>query len=66
MAIDLLRLRANEAERLAYIEGFPLTAKLFARLADLQKAIGEATAEIEALGDELTVLRYDRDNRGFD
>lgn len=65
MAIDLLKLRAEEAERLAYIEGFPSTAKLFARLSDLQKAIGEALAEIEELGDELTVLRYERDHEGM-
>ena len=35
--IDLLRLPASEAERLAYAEGFTGTAELFARIVDLEQ-----------------------------
>lgn len=34
--IDLLKLEAPEAERLAYSEGFPMAAQLFARIAYLE------------------------------
>lgn len=34
--IDLTKLQANEAERLAYIKGFPMAAELFARIAELE------------------------------
>lgn len=47
--IDLMALPAPEAERLAYAEGFANTARLFARIDDLQHALGKATAEIENL-----------------
>lgn len=59
MPIDLLNMPAADAERLAYAEGFPGTAKLFARIADLQEALGKATAEIEQLRDALTVADYE-------
>lgn len=49
MPLDLMTLPATEAEALAYAEGFTGTARLFARIADLQKALGEAVAEIESL-----------------
>ena len=57
MPLDLMTLPAPEAERLAYSEGFTDTAKLFGRIADLQKALGEATSEIEELRQELKFLR---------
>lgn len=60
MPLDLMNMPAEEAEALAYAEGFPGTARLFARIADLQKALGESVAEIEALKDELTVTRWER------
>jgi len=47
--IDFMKLPAAEAEALAYAEGFTGTAALFARIADLQKALGEAVNEIEQL-----------------
>ena len=56
MPIDLMNLPAGEAERLAYAEGFPGTARLFARIADMQRALGDATAEIETLKDEICAL----------
>lgn len=62
--IHLLSLPAAEAEALAYAEGFTDTAKLFARIADLQKALGEAIARAESLEEDLRaaqfVNRYER------
>lgn len=51
--IDLQKIPAQDAERIAYAEGYTGTAALFARIADLQRALGEATAEIEELRAEL-------------
>lgn len=56
MPLDLMTLPAHEAERLAYAEGFTNTAALFARLADLQRALGEATAEIHELQNQICAL----------
>lgn len=58
--INLETLTAPEAERLAYAEGYPGTARLFARIADLQKALGEATNEIEQLKTDLYAARHER------
>jgi hypothetical protein len=44
--LDLMTLPAPDAERLAYAEGFEKTAALFARIDDLQRALGAATAEL--------------------
>lgn len=60
MPLDLMTLPAPEAERLAYAEGFPGTARLFARIADLQKALGEAVAEIDQLKTDLHAARHER------
>jgi len=46
MPLDLMTLPAPDAERLAYMEGFKGTASLFARLDDLQRALGAATADL--------------------
>ena len=54
--LDLMKLPAPDAERLAYAEGFTGTAELFARLADMQKALGDATAEIVTLREALAEL----------
>lgn len=59
MLLDLETLTAPEAERLAYAEGYPGTARLFARIADLQKALGEAVAEIESLKNTRDQLQTD-------
>lgn len=59
MPLDLMTLPADEAEALAYAEGFTGTARLFARIADLQKALGEAVAEIESLKNTLDQLEAD-------
>ena len=60
MPLDLDKLTAPEAERLAYAEGYPGTARLFARIADLQKALGEATNEIDQLKTDLYAARHER------
>ena len=36
--IDLLKLPASDAERIAYAEGFTMAAELFARIAELEHA----------------------------
>lgn len=54
--LDLMKLPAAGAERLAYAEGFAGTAALFARLADMQRALGEATAEIHELQNQVCAL----------
>lgn len=59
MPLDLMTLPAPEAERLAYAEGFTGTARLFARIADLQKSLGEAVAEIESLKNTRDQLETD-------
>ena len=50
--IDLLKLEAPEAERIAYSEGFTMAAELFARIAELE-------AERDALEEELDEARAD-------
>tara|TARA_R110000868_G_scaffold202433_1_gene450160 strand:- start:1038 stop:1256 length:219 start_codon:yes stop_codon:yes gene_type:complete len=57
--INLENLTAAESERLAYIEGFAGTARQFARLDDLQRALGQAVAEIESLKNEKDQLQTD-------
>lgn len=59
MPLDLMKLPAAEAEALAYSEGFTGTASLFARIADLQRALGETLAELESLKNERDQLRQD-------
>ena len=49
MSINLENLTATEAEALAYAEGFPGTARQFARIADLQRALGQAVAALEEI-----------------
>lgn len=50
--IDLLKLEAPEAERIAYSEGFTMAAELFARIAELE-------AERDALAEELEQAEAD-------
>lgn len=67
MPLNLETLPAREAEALAYAEGFAGTARLFARLDDLQRALGETLAELESLKNErdqllqdLEILKFER------
>lgn len=64
--IVLSNLPAREAESLAYSEGFINTAQLFARIDDLQRALGEAVNEIEQLKTDLHAARYGRAYLGTD
>jgi len=45
--IDLLRLEAPEAERIAYAEGFTMAAELFARIAELEAERDQLAEELE-------------------
>ena len=56
--IHLENLPAGEAERLAYAEGFAGTARLFARIDELQRALGDATARIEDLEADLRAAQF--------
>lgn len=64
--INLENLTATEAEALAYAEGYTGTARLFARIDDLQRALGQAVAEIEQLKTDLHAARYERAFLGAD
>lgn len=54
MPIDLTRLSPDEAERLAYTEGFPMAAQLFARIADATEV-----AHLQEILDAITVAAED-------
>jgi len=47
--INLENLTATEAEALAYAEGFTGTARMFGRIADLQRALGQAVAALDEI-----------------
>ena len=57
--IDLLRLEAPEAERLAYAEGFPMAAQLFARIADLEAERDALESALDDARDE-SLERWER------
>lgn len=60
MPLNLENLPAREAEALAYVEGFTGTARLFARIDELQRALGQALADIEELRQDLSIARHER------
>jgi hypothetical protein len=62
--INLENLTATEAEALAYAEGFTGTAKLFARIADLQRALGQAVAALEAIAESTSDTMNAKQRRG--
>ena len=64
--IDLTRLPAAEAERLAYAEGFTGTAALFARIAALEAENKTLEQELEILRDDLYTARHERAYGGAD
>lgn len=51
--IDLLKLEAPEAERIAYAEGFTMAAELFARIAELEAERDQLAEELEKAKDEV-------------
>ncbi len=48
----------DELERAAYARGDVTVAGLLARIADLQAALGRATAQIESLEEDLRAAQY--------
>lgn len=50
--IDLLKIPASDAERIAYAEGFTMAAVLFARIADLESERDALRAELEDIPSE--------------
>jgi len=62
--INLENLTATEAEALAYSEGFTGTARLFARIDNLQRALGQAVAALEAIAESNSDTMNARQRRG--
>jgi len=62
--INLENLTATEAEALAYFEGFPGTARLFARIDELQRALGQAVAALEAIAESNSDTMNAKQRRG--
>ena len=58
--IDLTRLPAAEAERLAYAEGFTGTAELFARIAALEAERDSLQTQVEQLQEDLYIAKHER------
>lgn len=56
MPLDLMTLPPEEAERLAFAEGFTGTAALFARLADAEQERDKLAEEVESLRDDVCAL----------
>lgn len=51
--IDLTKIPASDAERIAYAEGFTMAAELFARIAELKRAAYALLGELNVLGGDL-------------
>lgn len=63
--IDLLRLEAPEAERIAYAEGFTMAAELFARIAELEAERDQLAEELEKAQDaaaEDSLTHWEKEN----
>lgn len=63
--IDLLRLEAPEAERIAYAEGFTMAAELFARIAELEAERDQLAEELEKAqdaADDDSLERWENEN----
>ena len=56
MPLDLMTMPPEEAERLAYAEGFAGTAALFARLTDAERERDALAEEVESLRDQVCAL----------
>ena len=56
MPLDLMTMPPEEAERLAYAEGFTQTAALFGRLADAERERDALAEEVESLRDQVCSL----------
>ena len=65
MPLDLLKLEAPEAERIAYAEGFTMAAELFARIAELEAERDQLAEELEKAKDEAaedSLARWENEN----
>lgn len=60
--IDLLKIPASDAERIAYAEGFTMAAELFARIEDLEAINLKLTQENEILRDELADAKWSEES----
>lgn len=60
--IDLLKIPANDAERIAYAEGFTMAAELFARIEELEAINLKLTQENEILRDELADAKWSEES----
>src|SRR5574343_1320401 len=61
MPLDLLKLEADEAERIAYAEGSTMTAELFARIAELEAERDALAEELEKAA-EASLARWEHEN----
>jgi hypothetical protein len=57
--IDLLKLPASDAERIAYAEGFTMAAQLFKRIDELEAINLKLTQENEILRDQLEDAKWE-------
>ena len=62
MHLDLMTMPPEEAERLAYAEGFTGTATLFGRLADAERERDTLAKEVETLREERDDLERELSN----
>ena len=51
--IDLLKIPASDAERIAYAEGFTMAAELFARIAELEAERDDLIGKLEEAQDQI-------------
>jgi hypothetical protein len=56
--IDLLKIPASDAERIAYAEGFTMAAELFKRIDELEALNLALTQENEILRDQLVDAKW--------
>ena len=66
MPLDLLTLPADEAERIAYTEGFTMAAQLFARIAELEALNRSLAEELDQCRTDLHAARHERAYGGTD
>lgn len=64
--INLMNLPAEEAERLAYAEGFTGTAELFARVAELEAQVADLENKLEDAKDDSLAQWENRNGPAYD
>jgi hypothetical protein len=58
--IDLLKIPASDAERLAYAEGFPMAAELFKRIDELEAERDALLETLDQCKTDLFIAQRDR------